>query len=387
MLKLKRFSFYLFTFLALLLVLVSCFRSNSPRQNADDAIDTPLTTQSLVTKLLPTSYVTTSGGDESQPISNVHVKDQSGDDNDYYKYLELQTPQGNNYAGYRTFILPQHITPSAITTLQLTINFLGPAPDEQQWTWSIYNWTTSTWVTLGNNTGASWDGWKEFNYNATGTLSNYVGGNNNNELRIQIASNNAVDNADIDYEAITVTGGTTPTEVTLHPDSYTTTNGSDDGQPVSNLYVKDQSGNDNEWQRYVELKTSQTNYAGYRSYILPDYIETTDLATLQLQANFLGPAPVEQQWTWSIYNWTTSTWVTLGNNRGASWDGWKEFNYDAAGTLTDYVGGNNNNEIRIQLASNNAVDDADVDYEAIVVTVDNTPTTTITMARSHFRQW
>ena len=36
------------------------------------------------------------------------------------------------------------------------------------------------------------------------------------------------------------------------------------------------------------------------------------------------------------------------------------------------MGGSNNDEVRIQIASNNAVDNADVDYEALVVTVDNT---------------
>lgn len=371
----QKLLFSLFILIALLFSIVSCFRSNTPVQNNNNTQNPPAqipqATNGLLTTLLPSSYITTSGGDEAQPVSNLHVKDQLGDDNDYYRYLEFQTLNGNNYAGYRTFSLPSHITPTEITALSLTVNFLGPAPDEQEWSWQVYNWNSSSWANLGNNTGASWEtGWKEFTFNITGAFTNYVGGTNNDEIRIQLASSNAVDNADVDYEAITVTGGIAPTEVTLNPISYTTTSGDDDGQPVSNLYVQDQSTDQNEWQRYVEFKTPDSNnYAGYRSYILPDYFEVNKLASIQLKANFLGPAPspAEQTWTWSIYNWTTSTWVALGDNTGAGWEtGWKEFGYDATGTLADYV--DSNKEIRIQIASDNAIDDVDVDYEALVVT-------------------
>ena len=207
-----------------------------------------------------------------------------------------------------------------ITSLLLTINFLGPAPDEQQWSWSVYDWTSSSWLNLGDNTGAGWEnGWIEFTFNITGTLTNYVGGNNSDEIRIQLTSDNAVDNADVDYEAITVTGGTEPSEVTLHPDLHTATSGNADGQPISNLYVKDQSGDDNEWSYYLEYLTPEgNNYAEYSTYTLPDYFEAANLTNIQLQTNFLGPAPDEQQWSWSIYNWITSTWITLGDNTGAS---------------------------------------------------------------------
>ncbi len=88
--KLEKFLFYLFIFLALIFSLVSCFRSSPPRQDnasdIQDPINTPRTTQSLVTTLLPVSYTTTSGSDEAQPVSNVHIKDQALFDNDYFRY-------------------------------------------------------------------------------------------------------------------------------------------------------------------------------------------------------------------------------------------------------------------------------------------------------------
>ena len=166
---------------------------------------------------------------------------------------------------------------------------------------------------------------------------------------------------------------------TLLPVSYTTTSGADGGQPVTNLHVQDQSGSQNDWDKYVEFNTP-TAYAGYRSYTVPTAIATGNITAIQVKANFLGPAPANQTWTWSIYNWSTSAWVTLGTNVGASWSAWKLFTFNASGTLANYVK-SDTREIRIRLQSNNAADDADLDYEAVLLTYTSggaTPTPTAT---------
>ncbi len=166
--------------------------------------------------LLPVSYTTTAGGDGGQPVANIQVQDQSGSQNDWNKYVEFTTPSAN-YAGYRSYTVPGGISPSSITAIQVTANFLGPAPADQTWTWKIYNWNTSAWVTLGTNAGGSWSSWKVFTFNATGTMSNYVSGSS--QIRIRLQSNNKSDNADLDYEAVTLTytsGATsTPTNTPL----------------------------------------------------------------------------------------------------------------------------------------------------------------------------
>ncbi|GIK10518.1 MAG: hypothetical protein JETCAE02_02280 [Anaerolineaceae bacterium] len=176
----------------------------------------PSSASAATSVLLPVSYTTTAGGDGGQPVANIQAQDQSGSQNDWNKYVEFTTPSAN-YAGYRTYTVPGGISPSSITAIQITANFLGPAPSTQTWTWKIYNWNASTWVTLGTNAGGSWSSWKLFTFNATGTMSNYVSGSS--QIRIRLQSNNAKDNADLDYEAVTLTytsGATsTPTNTPL----------------------------------------------------------------------------------------------------------------------------------------------------------------------------
>ena len=172
------------------------------------------------TTLLPESYVTTSGGDGGQPVTNLHVQDQSGTQDDWNKYVEFTTPS-SNYAGYRRYYLPSGIDLQSITAIQITVNYKGPLKSYQTWTWKIYNWSNSSWVTLGDNAAAAEWRWTVLTFNATGTLANYVK-SDTREIRIRLQSNNSKDDCDLDYEAVTVTyndsGATsTPTNTPVPP--------------------------------------------------------------------------------------------------------------------------------------------------------------------------
>jgi len=167
-------------------------------------------------------------------------------------------------------------------------------------------------------------------------------------------------------EAIQVTA----TTVTLAPTSYRTTRGADGGQPVSNLAVRDQSGTQNTWTKYVEFRTPGTRYIGLRSYTLPAGVNPSTLTGLQVQANFLGPTKAAQAWRWRVYNFSTRRWDLLGDNSGASWSAWKLLSFSAGGTLPRYVSGSR--EIRIRTDSANASDDADLDYEAVSISYGST---------------
>ena len=94
---------------------------------------------SLVLK--PTGYVTTSGVAGGQPVANLAIRDQSGTQNDWDKYVEFGPANGAGYAGYRTYLAPAGVTPGAISGIQVQANFLGPSPSEQTWTWQIYSWS------------------------------------------------------------------------------------------------------------------------------------------------------------------------------------------------------------------------------------------------------
>lgn len=158
------------------------------------------------------------------------------------------------------------------------------------------------------------------------------------------------------------------TTTTLLPTRYATTSGADGGQPVGNLHVQDQSGTQNDWNKYVEFLTpGSQKYIGYRSYTLPSTIDPATITAIQAKANYLGSAKSYQTWTWTIYNWSTKKWVKLGDNAGAlAWQ-WKLFTFTAGGTLRNYVN-SSTREIQVRLQSNNTKDDMDLDYEAVLIT-------------------
>lgn len=168
--------------------------------------------------------------------------------------------------------------------------------------------------------------------------------------------------------------------ITLSPVSYTTTKGADGGQPVTTLAVMDQSGSQNNWDKYVEFQTPGSNkYQGYRTYMLPGSVAPSSVSAIQVRANFLGPAKSYQTWTWKVYNWDSGQWVTLGNNGSATEWRWSLLTFDAGSSLSSYI--RSTGEIRIRIESNNTKDNSDLDYEALVVTVSggaptNTPVPT-----------
>lgn len=186
--------------LALFVLLAACGGTSAPTPEAELFTATTLT-------LAPTSYTTTQGADGGQSVNNLKVRDQSGSQNTWTKYVEFQTP-GKNYVGYRSYILPASVNPSAITGLQVQANFLGPTKAVQTWRWRLYNWSNNSWDVLGDNNGASWSAWKLLSFNASGTLKNYV--SSSREIRVRTDSSNAGDDADLDYEAVTITHGSTP---------------------------------------------------------------------------------------------------------------------------------------------------------------------------------
>jgi hypothetical protein len=100
--------------------------------------------------------------------------------------------------------LPTTISPSSITGIQVKVNYRGPDTASQTWTFKLYDWSSSTWVSVGTNASApSWGAWKLLTFNASGTLANFV--STGSAMRLQLVANNSSDAADIDYAAIALT--------------------------------------------------------------------------------------------------------------------------------------------------------------------------------------
>ena len=152
--------------------------------------------------LAPGSYVTLSGADGGQPASNLATMTESGTLDHWNAYVEYQTYSGAPYSGYQVFTLPSNLSASAIDSMGLQVNFRGPLSSFQVWKWSIYDWAATSWVEVGTNAIAQDWVWTQMAFNIPSPYARYV--NANNKLRIRLKSNNAADNADIDYEAVSV---------------------------------------------------------------------------------------------------------------------------------------------------------------------------------------
>ena len=172
------------------------------------------------TTLVPSSYTTTSGASGGQAVaSSIDLLDESGSTNTWTKYVEFQTTASANYAGYQVLTLPTSIAPTSVTAIQLKVNYQGPLPASQTWTWQLFDWSSNAYVTVGTNSvdTSGWSAWQILTFNATGTLANYVR-TSDGQMRVQLLSNNHADNIDIDYEALLVTYSTTPVvNITISP--------------------------------------------------------------------------------------------------------------------------------------------------------------------------
>jgi chitodextrinase len=163
-------------------------------------------TNTLAPALLTTTAGTVGSG---QTVSNLAVQDQSGTTDTWTKYVEF----GGAYVGYRTYTLPAAVAPSAVTAVQVSANYRGPATAQQSWTWSLYNWSTAAWTSVGtNSTAPSWGSWKLLSFASPSSPTAFV--NAAGSIRVQLKANNASDAADIDFESVLVTSGTATADTT-----------------------------------------------------------------------------------------------------------------------------------------------------------------------------
>jgi hypothetical protein len=158
----------------------------------------PLAARADTSTVTPTAITTTSGSTGSgQSAANLAVQDLSGTTDTWSKYVEFS----GQYSGYLTYAVPTTIAPSSITGIQVKVNYRGPATSTQTWTFKLYDWSSSSWVSVGTNASApDWGAWTLLTFNASGTLSNFV--SSGSAMRLQLIANNASDSADIDYAAI-----------------------------------------------------------------------------------------------------------------------------------------------------------------------------------------
>lgn len=157
---------------------------------------------------------------------------------------------------------------------------------------------------------------------------------------------------------------------TLVPLSYKTIYGKDNGQPAaSSIDLPDETGTMNVWAKYLQFqaRTAHTAYAGSRDYYMVGDVASEHLTDITVKVNYLGPLYSLQVWTWYIHNWTTGAWDSIGTNATSpGWTGWTIFTFTPTSQPADYVR-TSDGLIQVATSSSNAADDADIDYEAVVV--------------------
>jgi hypothetical protein len=167
--------------------------------------------------------------------------------------------------------------------------------------------------------------------------------------------------------------------LTLTPSSLTTTHGSTAGS-VASMRTLDESGLGRNPSKYVQFqaKTAGTTYAGHRTYTLPRSVSPSSIIAIQVQTNYLGLAKSAQTWTWQIYDWKHQAYVTVGDNYFAPNNAplnngpWTILSFNISGNnITNYV--SPNRQIELQTVSTNSDGDADIDYEALIVTTTSIP--------------
>lgn len=158
-----------------------------------------------------------------------------------------------------------------------------------------------------------------------------------------------------------------PIEVMLAPKAIVDQTGGSAGN-VASLAVQDQSGTQDNPAKYVLFSTPSTVYQGYRRYVVPKTISPRWIVSLRIRANYFGPAKAGQQWSWQGYDWTRKTWVKIGDNAAAVANQWTTLNFTAMSAARLV---NSNGELRLQLLSNNAANNAKLDYEAVTVKYNN----------------
>ena len=419
-------------FLTLLLIFIPFYLFNAPTQAT-----------STTTTRLADSYTTTRGDDGGQPVTALHVQDQSGTQDNWNKYVEFETAS-NGYRGYRVYILPASIDPVTITAIQVQVNYKGPVKADQRWIWQLRDWEAGAWVTIGDNAAAQDWVWTAFSFNAPAPFSRFVRASDG-QIRVRLKTGSDYDNALLDYEAVLITydNASTPTHTptstptptptftptptatftptptptptstptftpthtptatstptsqptatptpgsgdsqtdTLLADSYTTTRGDDGGQSVTALHVQDQSGDDDDWDNYVEFDTDSDGYRGYRTYTLPASIDPATITAIQVQVNYRGPVKADQRWVWQLRDWDAGAWVTIGDNAAATDWVWTAFSFNAPAPFSRFVR-TSDGQIRVRLKTGSDYDNALMDYEAVLVTytAPATPTPTPTM--------
>lgn len=171
--------------------------------------------------------------------------------------------------------------------------------------------------------------------------------------------------------ATATTPGTSPAEqLTLTAFSQLDRQGDSSQQPLDALAEQDQTGEDDEWDRYREFYPGDKGYRGIFKLDLPEGYDIDSASSLQLQLNYRGPTRAEQRWRWQLRDYAAGRWVAIGDNADAGDWYWSALNFSVPGDPGDYL--DDNGRFKLRYSSNNDRDASQIDYLALNLQLDDT---------------
>jgi hypothetical protein len=182
---------------------------------------------SVMQTLAPTGIVIQSGG-ISGDIASLAVADQSGTQDDPSKYVSFVTPS-RIFKGYATFQLPNHVNSAMLVTMNIAVNYRGPAKSSQLWSWYLFDFIDNVWVKVGDNTTAAANVWSLLTFSPV-YVRRYA--DSNGVIQLLAKSSNSSSDAKIDYENIAITY----TSLTVPPPPSAFPTGKIPAPPAGDIY-------------------------------------------------------------------------------------------------------------------------------------------------------
>ena len=132
------------------------------------------------------------------------------------------------------------------------------------------------------------------------------------------------------------------------------------GQTVAALAVRDQSGSQDAWSKYVEFSPSTSAVV---SYALPAGVTAASLSALSISVNYRGPKKATMRWTFEAWDATAGAWVAVGDNTFAADWAWTAGSLALPAPHARFVAAG---AIKLRYATTSAADSSDLDQLVIL---------------------
>lgn len=154
----------------------------------------------------------------------------------------------------------------------------------------------------------------------------------------------------------TVTKRTSPSSIAMSLGTVST-------QAISVLATRDQSGTQNNWNRYRDFTPAAQGLIADFVFAAPTGLDASN-ASLTLQVNFMGWNRARQSWNFFLFD-PSRGWVAVGDNGSAGAWSWTLLTFTAPGSLAHYV---QSGVIRMRYTTTSALENSFLDYVSLAAT-------------------